>query len=117
MAKKIRKPNCIKKILYASRIHLNRNEWEYFALEGLYEWPSGSFGFWVHRIEQQDITIRVGKRMGDLLNAKDLASVSEGLAGLIRVAWEVGADWLHITKHDEVFDDVAFSSRDEVEGS
>lgn len=104
----------VEKMLRANHRHLSADEWEYFDLE-VYEWPSGATGPWFHRVCNEDVTIYVGFHEGDFLEPEDLEGVSEGLAGLCRAAWAVGASWLHLTTYDQEIDGVPCSLYDEEE--
>lgn len=96
----------IEKMLLANRKHLSQDEWLYFDIEGVFEWPSGATSYWFHRNDNEDVTIYIGEREGHILEAEDLDGVSEGLAGLCRVAWANGASWLNLTTYGNFIDDV-----------
>lgn len=96
----------IEKMLIANRNHLSFDEWCYFDIEGVFEWPSGATAYWFHRVDNEDVTLYVGDKEGHILSEEDLDGVSEGLAGLVRVAWANGASWIRLTTYSDILADV-----------
>jgi hypothetical protein len=104
-------PQRIDKMLYASHQHLSNHEWLYAEPWGRWEWPAGEVGPWFRSLD--DLTIMVGQGLDEPLTEQDLAGVSPGLAGVIRLAWKQGASWVHFWKHGEIFDDIPWGEENE----